>query len=183
MKILEEIKKEHDEVRDLMLQLENDEEQAAEIFSEMAATILAHHEAEEEVVFEKLPDEKEAQDLKMELISEHDSLRRAIQAVLDTDPDDDYWMPRYKVMKEIFWHHIQEEEGELFEKLRDALSDKQLEKLYEPFESTEEKKKEEMKKKVDSKMVLKPEKDLPDACMDAMDAKDAEGKSGKSKKK
>ena len=180
MKILEEIKKEHDEVRDLMLQVENDEEKAGEIFSEMAVTILAHHEAEEEVVFEKLPDEKEAQDLKMELISEHDSLRRAIQAVLDTDPDDDYWMPRYKVMKEIFWHHIQEEEGELFEKLRDALSDKQLDKLYEPFESTEEEKKEEMKKKVDSKMVLKPEKDLPNAGVEDMDE---ETKSGKSKKK
>ena len=178
--ILEEIKKEHDEVRDMMLQLENEEDKAEEIFSEMAVTILAHHEAEEEVVFEKLPDEKEAQDLKMELISEHDSLRRAIQAVLDTDPDDDYWMPRYKVMKEIFWHHIQEEEGELFEKLRDALSDKQLEKLYEPFESAEEKKKEEMKKKVESKMVLKPEKDLPNA---DVEGKDKEPKSGKSKKK
>ena len=180
MKILEEIKKEHDEVRDLMLQVENDEEKAGEIFSEMAVTILAHHEAEEEVVFEKLPDEKEAQDLKMELISEHDSLRRAIQAVLDTDPDDDYWMPRYKVMKEIFWHHIQEEEGELFEKLRDALSDKQLEKLYEPFESTEEKKKEEMKKKVESKMVLKPEKDLPNTDVEGMDK---EPKKENSKKK
>lgn len=164
----------------MMLQLENDEEKAGEIFSEMAVTILAHHEAEEEVVFEKLPDEKEAQDLKMELISEHDFLRRAIQAVLDTDPDDDYWMPRYKVMKEIFWHHIQEEEGELFEKLRDALSDKQLEKLYDPFESTEEKKKEEMKKKVESKMVLKPEKDLPNAGVESMDEK---SRSGKSKKK
>lgn len=180
MKILEEIKKEHDEVRDMMLQLENDEKKADEIFSEMAVTILAHHEAEEEVVFEKLPDEKEAQDLKMELISEHDSLRRSIQAVLDTDPDDDYWMPRYKVMKEIFWHHIQEEEGELFEKLRDALSDKQLEKLYEPFESTEEKKKEEMKKKVDSKMVLKPEKDLPNTDVEGMDK---EPKKENSKKK
>ena len=180
MKILEEIKKEHDEVRDLMLQVENDEEKAGEIFSEMAVTILAHHEAEEEVVFEKLPDEKEAQDLKMELISEHDSLRKAIQAVLDTDPDDDYWMPRYKVMKEIFWHHIQEEEGELFEKLRDALSDKELDKLYDPFESTEEKKKEEMKKKVESKMVLKPEKDLPNADVEGMDK---EPKKGNSKKK
>ena len=180
MKILEEIKKEHDEVRDLMLQLENEEKKAEKIFGEIAVTILAHHEAEEEVVFEKLPDEKEAQDLKMELISEHDSLRRSIQAVLDTDPDDDYWMPRYKVMKEIFWHHIQEEEGELFEKLRDALSDKQLEKLYEPFESTEEKKKEEMKKKVDSKMVLKPEKDLPNTDVEGMDK---EPKKENSKKK
>ena len=60
MKILEEIKKEHDEVRDLMLKLENDEKKAAGIFNEMAVTILAHHEAEEHVVFVKLPDEKEA---------------------------------------------------------------------------------------------------------------------------
>ncbi len=147
----------------------------------MAVTILAHHEAEEEVVFEKIPDEKEAQDLKMELISEHYSLPRAIQAVLDNDSDDDYWMPRYKVMKEIFWHHIQEEEGELFEKLRDALSEVQLEKLYKPFESTEEEKKEEMKQKVDSKMVLKPEKDLPNADFDLMDEEPK--KKGKPKKK
>ena len=180
MKILEEIKKEHDEVRDMMLQLENNEEKAAEIFNEMAVTILAHHEAEEHVVFVKLPDKKEAQDLKMELISEHDSLRKAIQAVLDTNPDEDYWMPRYKVMKEIFWHHIQEEENELFEKLREALSDKELEKLYEPFESTEDEKKKEMKKKVDSKMVLKPEKDLPNA---DFDMKDKEPKKDKPKKK
>ena len=146
------------------------------VFSKMAVTILAHHEAEEEVVFEKLPDKKEAQDLKMELISEHDSLRKAIQAVLDTSPDDDYWMPRYKVMKEIFWHHIQEEENELFEKLRDALSDKELDKLYDPFESTEDKKKKEMKKKVDSKMVLKPEKDLPNTDFEMPEEKAKEEK-------
>ena len=116
----------------------------------------------------------------MELISEHDLLRKAIQAVLDTGPDDDYWMPRYKVMKEIFWHHIQEEESELFEKLREALSGKELDKLYDPFESTEEEKKKDMKEKVDSKMVLKPAKDLPKAHFDMTEE---ESKKEKPKKK
>ena len=58
MKLLEGIQKEHDEVRRLFLQIENDEERAAEYFDQLAVLVLSHHEAEEQVVVEQLPGDK-----------------------------------------------------------------------------------------------------------------------------
>lgn len=169
MKLLEGIQKEHDEVRRLFLQIENDEERAAEYFDQLAVLVLSHHEAEEQVVVEQLPGDKESKELKLELIAEHDNVRRVMQVVLDTDPEDDHWAARCKVVKEVFAHHIEEEENELFGTLREELSEADMDKLYKKFETAEGKAKPEMQKMVKAKMILKPEHVLPLSLKDALD--------------
>lgn len=173
MKLLEGIQQEHDDVRSLFLQIENDEERAADLFDQLAVLVLSHHEAEEQVVFDKLPDDKESKELKLELIAEHDNVRRVMQVVLDTDPEDDHWAARCKVVKEVFAHHIEEEENELFGTLRDELSESEMDKLYKKFEAAEAKAKPDMQKMVKAKMILKPEHVLPLSLKDALTEKKA----------
>ena len=180
MKILDEIKRDHDQVRELFLQIENKEKEGPEIFKTLVITVLAHHEAEEKTVFGQLPADEESQDLKLELIAEHDSLRRGMQVVLDTDPEDNNWKARLSVCKEMFSHHIQEEEKQLFEKLRKELTQAKLNKLYDSFASAEEKAKEAAEEMVTQGMILRPEDYLPREKDTSGDP--AHGKTGTTKK-
>ena len=56
------------------------------MFNNLVITALAHHETEEQTAFGQFFDDKRSQELKLKLIAEHDSLRRAIQVAADTGP-------------------------------------------------------------------------------------------------
>lgn len=161
MKILEEIKNEHDQVREFFLQMENDEEKAPEIFKELATFVLAHHDSEEKTVFTELSKKKDVQKTKNHLIAEHASIRRAIQIILDTPDDDKMWEPNVHVAKDIIAHHVDEEEEELFEILRKEKSEKELAEIYKAFEAHFNKVKPDMKKNVKDKKVYHPEDCIP----------------------
>ena len=161
MNILEEIKKEHDEVREYFLQMENDEEKAPEIFKELATFVLSHHDSEEKVVFTELSKKKDVLKTKYHLIAEHDSIRRTIQIILDTPEDDKMWEPHVHVAKDLLTHHVEEEEEELFEILRKEKSDKELTALYKAFEDHFAKVKPAMKKQVEDKKVYHKEDCIP----------------------
>lgn len=161
MKMLERIQREHDDVRALFLTIDNNEERQGSIFSDLAVEILAHHEAEEEVVFSKLPASDDAEALKLELIAEHDTIRRQIQVVLDTDSEDDNWKARYSVLKELFSHHMEEEENELFDVLREDVSPQVIGSMPRSFETARTKHKADAEQMVKDRMVLTPELSLP----------------------
>lgn len=157
MKILEEIKKEHDEIKDYFLQMENEPDKAPEIFDELATFVLTHHETEEEVVFSKLSRKKDTKELKNNLIAEHQSVRVSAQAVLSTDPESDDWEARCHVFQDILTHHTEEEESELFKTLREELEEPELDALQAEFEKKFEELKPDLNKKVTDRKVMKEE--------------------------
>ena len=161
MKILEEIKKEHDQIREYFLQMENKEEKAPEIFKELATFVLAHHDSEEKIVFSELPPEEKAQETKNNLIAEHAAIRRTIQIILDTPEDDEMWKSHVHVMKDLLTSHLEEEEHELFELLRDEKEEKELNDLYPVFEDHFKEVEPTMQKKVKDKYVIHSEDRIP----------------------
>lgn len=160
MKIVEEIKKEHDEIRDHILQIENNEEKAAELFKELTVFTLAHHESEEHVVFPVLSRKKDVKETKDSLIAEHAAARRTMQYLLALPGDDKMWTAHFHVVKDLIYHHVEEEENELFEILREEMNEKEMEELYKKFEEYFEKTEPEMRKKVESGNILKQEDEL-----------------------
>lgn len=160
MKIVEEIKKEHDEIRDHILKIENNEEQAAELFKELAVFTLSHHESEEHVVFPELSRKKDVKETKQNLMAEHAAARRTMQFLLALPADDEMWESHFHVVKDLIYHHVEEEENELFEILRDEKDEKEMEELYTRFEEYFEQAEPEMRKKVESGNILKPEDEL-----------------------
>lgn len=161
MKIIEEIKQEHDEIREYFMKMENNEEQAPEIFKELATYVLTHHEAEEETVFSELSNKKEVKEAKNALKAEHAAGRRTIQVILDTPDDDPMWEAHVHVLKDILLHHVQEEEEKLFKHLREEKDEKEMEELYTAFENYFKEKKPEIEKKVGDKMIAKPQDHIP----------------------
>lgn len=151
MNVLEEIKKEHKEFKNLIKQIENSDGQTKkELFEELYAKIDGHHEAEEHVVF---PDVKEksgddGKEVVREMIEEHNLISYQFSLVQRTSLDNETWDAKFSVLKEIVTHHLDEEEKEFFKQARKVLKNEELLEKYEPFETAEKKYTKERKNKL-----------------------------------
>jgi hemerythrin superfamily protein len=90
---------------------------------------LTKHLTSEEEVFYPAVKAKRTEDILLESLEEHLSLKRLLADLLALDPAADTWEPKFKVLKEQTEHHHEEEEENLFPKVRKALDTAELEDL------------------------------------------------------
>lgn len=131
MNALELLKSQHDEVEDLFEQIEEAAaaKRKADLFVELADKLAAHAKIEETLFYPAVV-AKQTHDLLLESTEEHLAIKRVLADLLDLDPDDDQFDAKLAVMKEEVEHHArEEEEGELFPKLRSVLSADELDAL------------------------------------------------------
>jgi iron-sulfur cluster repair protein YtfE (RIC family) len=88
-------------------------------------SLTVHAQIEEEIFYpaarEALGDEGE--DLLNEAKVEHESLKKLIAKIEESGSDDELFEASVKVLGEYVEHHVKEEEGELFPKLRESEMD------------------------------------------------------------
>ncbi len=93
----------------------------------LAATICAeltmHTHIEEEIFYPAARDVLDEEDLIDEAIVEHASAKDLIAQLADMAPDDDLYDAKIKVLSELIEHHVEEEEDEMFPKLKKAKLD------------------------------------------------------------
>ncbi len=153
MNILEEIKKEHEEFRGLVSQIENSRNnKKKQLFEELYAKLIGHHEAEEHVLF---PDVKknsdgEGQEIVREMIEEHSLAACQLSVIQKTSLENETWDAKFSVLKEVLTHHMDEEEKSLIKQAKKVLDKEILEAKYEAFETTMEKYQEQQEKKLKS---------------------------------
>jgi hemerythrin superfamily protein len=119
MNVLTFLKHEHDEVKSVFGKLEKAKGAQAERLWEQLREMLQLHETMEETFFyPRLKEDKRAKDLVLESYEEHHVLDVLIGEISQFSPSDEQWQPKIKVLQENTEHHIEEEEGELFPKVR-----------------------------------------------------------------
>lgn len=93
----------------------------------LAATICAeltvHAQVEEEVFYPAARDILDEEDLVDEALVEHATAKDLIAQLADMSPDDDLYDAKVKVLSELIEHHVEEEEEEMFPKLKKAKLD------------------------------------------------------------
>lgn len=93
----------------------------------LAATICAeltvHAQIEEEIFYPAARDILDEEDLVDEAVVEHASAKDLIAQLSDMAPDDDLYDAKIKVLSELIEHHVEEEEDEMFPKLKKARLD------------------------------------------------------------
>ena len=154
MNVLEEIKKEHNEAKELIKKIENSEgETKKKHFQELYATVKGHHEAEEIVLFQDVKEksEDEGKEVVREMIEEHSLVAYQFSVIEKTSIDNDTWDAKFSVLKELLTHHIDEEEKDFFKQAKKVLTEKELKEKYDPFEETQEEYEKEQKDKLESK--------------------------------
>ena len=141
MDVLQEIKKEHEEFRDLIKKIEEASGTTKKsLFETLKMNVTAHHKAEEAVVFPdvKAKSDEEGKDIVREMIEEHSLATYQMSLLARTAVENETWDAKFSVLKEVLTHHLDEEEKELFKQAKKVLTKDELIQKYEPFEKKEE---------------------------------------------
>lgn len=120
----------HAEVRDLFAEYQrtSDGRTKRSIFLRIADNLAAHSEIEEQI-FYPAAYEDETEDLLREAVEEHLSVKRLLADLLEMSMTDDHFDAKMTVLEEQVEHHVEEEEGDLFGKVRRAMDSDRLEQL------------------------------------------------------
>ncbi|HEV7666301.1 MAG TPA: hemerythrin domain-containing protein [Chloroflexota bacterium] len=119
MDVLEFLTDEHDEAKAVFRKLEKAEgAQASKLFEQLKSMLTLHEEMEETYFYPKLKEEKATEEIVLEGYQEHHVMDLLIEELSELKPSAEVWAPKIKVLQENTEHHIEEEEGELFPKVR-----------------------------------------------------------------
>ena len=127
------LKADHDKVKGLLEELESTTERGLKTRTELFATIkgelTVHESIEEEIFYPALMEMAKTKDITLEAYEEHHVVDLLMGELEQLDVADESWGAKAKVMKENIEHHIEEEEGEMFTKTRQAFDGDELEEL------------------------------------------------------
>ncbi|MFN8019234.1 MAG: hemerythrin domain-containing protein [Acidimicrobiales bacterium] len=123
MHILDHLTQEHRKVEDLIAQLKGAEPstQTGQLVGELAASLATHMAVEEQFLYPLVAEhlgEEEASDA----TDEHQLAREGLEA-LQARTEDGAFEAALEILEQGISHHVQEEESDIFPKLREAASD------------------------------------------------------------
>ena len=132
------IQEDHEKMRGLLEKLSNTTERAektrSDLLQQIEKELQVHTAIEEEIFYPRFRDADGKEHAKMyhEAMEEHRAVEDLVLPDLkQTDPQTPEFSGRCKVVKELVEHHMQEEEEEMFEMAREALSKAELLELGE----------------------------------------------------
>jgi hypothetical protein len=141
MDIIQSIKKDHKEVRQMFDKLVDSKSKSD--FLALRQELIPHMKAEESVFYPLLMDGDSREDT-LEGYEEHHASELVLKELEKTRIQDERWSAKLKVLKEMIDHHIKEEESKILKSAQSELKKSELQELSEKFEST----KSELRKKL-----------------------------------
>ena len=133
MNAIDLLEDDHRKVKKMLAEGEKTTERAEVTRSDLYATLRremeTHERIEEEIFYPALKAHPKARDIVLEGLEEHHVVDEIMGELGETDVTDETWAAKFKVVKESIEHHIEEEEGEMFPKARQAFDKDELEAL------------------------------------------------------
>jgi hemerythrin superfamily protein len=126
------MKDDHDKMKKLLDEaLESDDpSERADLLHRIRAELMAHERMEEDVFYPALRSGGEkAREIVLEGYEEHHLIDVILDELLEVPEDAEQWKAKLKVLRENLEHHIDEEEGEMFRRAKQALGQETLEEL------------------------------------------------------
>jgi hemerythrin superfamily protein len=116
------LKKDHDEVKKMLKDLDATSDRAIktrqDLFARLKFSLTVHEQMEEAVLYPALKEHAETREIVLEAYEEHDVVDTILGELEQTSFDDETWHAKLTVMRENLLHHIQEEEDEMFGQVR-----------------------------------------------------------------
>ena len=130
MDAFELLKKDHKKVAQLFEEIEAASGQTKkQLFSRLKGELEVHAQVEERIFYPALENKEEARDITLEAYEEHKVVKDLLGELASNSAPEDEWDAKLTVLRENVEHHVEEEEGELFSKARQALSKKAIEQI------------------------------------------------------
>ena len=142
------LKDDHQKMRKLLDELESTTERGVktreELFARIKGELTVHEIIEEEIFYPALKEHPKAKDIVLEGYEEHHVVDTVMAELEDLPVDDETWGAKAKVMKENVEHHMEEEEGEMFQNARQVFDTDELEELGSEMEQRKSQAQEEL---------------------------------------
>ena len=130
MNAFELLKQDHEKVSGLFKQIEAATEGIkTELFAQLKNELDVHAHIEETIFYPVLQNAGETREITLEAYEEHKVVKDLLTELASYTTPNDEWDAKLTVLKENVEHHVEEEEGEMFDKAEDVLSQDQIEQL------------------------------------------------------
>jgi len=134
MSVLEVLKKDHSTIKDLFAQFDSTEELAfekkAEVFDRIRQEIFLHSKTEEEIFYPALKVlSDEGRELVSRAVQEHHEADELLTQISRLNTADERFAERVASLIEDVEHHIEVEEGEIFQFAKENCPEEQLEEM------------------------------------------------------
>ena len=127
------MKEDHQKVSGIFQQLEPTTERAektrTELFAKLKEELDIHAKIEESIFYPAIKQAAETREIVLEGYEEHAVVKTLLGELEGTDVTSEQWTAKFKVLKENVEHHVEEEEGEMFQKARQVLSEEEISQL------------------------------------------------------
>jgi hemerythrin superfamily protein len=145
------IKKDHEELKEIFGKLEkaSSKSQREKLVSDLYMEIEPHLEAEEKSLYPELQKHKEAKDSALEAVEEHHVARLVLQEMIDTPANDDRFLAKVIVLKTLVLHHMQEEEGKIFQMFKKTVTDNKVQQVLDSFNKAKAQRKEALEEEAE----------------------------------
>jgi hemerythrin superfamily protein len=139
MTIFEILKLDHEKVSALFKQINSTTDRNIEkresLFEKLQSELTAHAAAEEKAVYSPLKMKDKIHEDILEAYEEHHLADTVLDEIADLSPTDETWKAKMTVLKEMFEHHVKEEESVLFKEMKTYCSKEELVRMAEDFTS------------------------------------------------
>jgi iron-sulfur cluster repair protein YtfE (RIC family) len=120
MNAIDLLQEDHNKVSRLFQKVKATEgENHQKLFEQIREELEAHTHIEETIFYPEMKKEKELEDLILEGIEEHHQVKMFLREIGNLVNDSEKFDPKLKVLIEDVEHHVQEEEGQMFPKIRE----------------------------------------------------------------
>jgi hypothetical protein len=136
MDAFELLKNDHKKVSEIFEEIESASGKAkTQLFTRLKSELDLHAHIEEKFLYPALENKEEARDITLEAYEEHKVVKDLLAELATDRTPEDEWDAKLKVLRENVEHHVEEEEGELFDKAEDVLTAEQIERLGNEMEA------------------------------------------------
>jgi hemerythrin-like domain-containing protein len=133
MNAFELLKKDHQKVSGIFEKLDATTERGVktreELFTQLKQELDVHAHVEETIFYPAIKDAEPTHEIVLEGYEEHNVVKTLLKELEAMPVDDETWGAKLTVLKENVEHHVEEEEGEMFEKAKKVLSSEEVEEL------------------------------------------------------
>ena len=133
MNVFELLKSDHEKVSGIFERLEATEDDDLAMrqnwFARLKNELEIHTHLEETIFYPALKQASETRELVLEAIDEHQEVKLLLIELDGMAVDNEEWGDRVADLKEAVEHHVEEEEGELFDKAQDILTQAEIDEL------------------------------------------------------
>jgi hemerythrin superfamily protein len=141
MNAIDLLEKQHREVEEMFEEFEDAGDGARKtkerVCGDIADHLAVHAEIEEKLFYPEAKQEN-TEEILRESVEEHLAMKRLLTDIMEGGVDDEQFVARMKVLKEQVEHHVDEEEKDLFPKVRKSCPKEELEDLGKRMETLAE---------------------------------------------